>query len=264
VNYSRSASFSFLLTIQALACHKTAARAFCVPSAGRAQAERQAGRKGKARASQAGRTQSRTQAGQAGRAQGQAQSRTQGQGKPKGQGQAGRKPSLAKPETRKPDKARQSPSNPDQAIAVQGYGKARQGAGKPRQGAGKGKVGKALQGAGRLCRTSRKGKAQAKRASRKPEAQRARQAWRRLSSGRDFCAFFCPFSPVFRPHRVLLWAQGQARYRRTVNISGARLFLYGAAVNFGRGRLPLWARPYSGADGADLFGAEALGQTARK
>jgi hypothetical protein len=186
------------------------------------------------------------------------------QAKPKGQGQAGRKPSQAKPETRKPDKARQSPSKPDQALAVQGYGKARQGAGKPRQGARKGKAGKALQGAGRLCRTSRKGKAQAKRASRKPEAQRARQAWRRLSSGRDFCAFFRPFSPVSRPHRVLLWAQGQARYRRTVNISGARLFLYGAAVNFGRGRLPLWARPYSGADGADPFGAEALGQTARK
>jgi len=142
----------------------------------------------------------------------------------------------AKPETRKPDKPSRSPSKPDQAVAVSEYVKPWKGAEKPRQGAGKGKSGQACQETSALCRTSRKGNARS-------IAQRARQAWQALPFVRLFARFFRPFSPVFRQGRTHLQAQSQARYRHAVIIAGAWSIPYGRAVNCGRGRLPLWARP---------------------
>lgn len=147
--------------------------------------------------------------------------------------QAGRQAML---ETRKPDKPSRSPSKPDQAFAVSEYGKPWKSAEKPRQGAGKGKSGQACQEAGALCRTSRKGTARS-------IAQHARQAWQALPFVQVFARFFRPFPPVFSPRHALLWAQSQPHYRHAVIIAGAWSIPYGRAVNCGRGRLPLWARP---------------------
>lgn len=216
------------------------------------------------------RTSSRTQgkpsqAGQAGR-QGQAERARQGQAKPdapkakpksrtQGQGQAGRKPSHAKPETRKPDKALQRPPKPDQALAVQGYGKARQGAGKPRQGAGKGKSGKALQAlavfAGQAGRARRKPSAQA--ASRKRNAQgRLGGVYRPAEIFARFPARFRPFPARAAPYygrkvkpvtgaRLTYRAHGLSFTARLL-IWGADDFLYGRGLNLARTARSLSAR----------------------
>ena len=247
MNYSRSASFSFLLTIQALACHETAARAFCVPSAGRAQAGRQAGRKGKARASQAGRTQSRTSS--------RTSSRTQGKPSPKGKGKPDASqamPSRKRASPTRPAKARLSPIKPLPYRDTAKPDKAQASPARAQERARQARRSRALAGfAGQAGRARRKPSAQA--ASRKRNAQgrpggvyRPAEIFARFStrfhpfSGRTASCYGRKVKPVTGA-RLTYRAHGCSFTARLL-ILGADGFLYGRGLILARTARILSAR----------------------